>query len=61
MILNLPRGILHQIFSNKGSVCDKKWTQSDLRFCKNDGSKRSMINDKRGQLDPKIKEKIETK
>ncbi len=29
----------------------KKWTQSDLRFCKNEGSKRSKNNEKWGQLD----------
>ncbi len=34
------------------------WTQTDLRFCKNEGSKRSKINEKmRGQKDLKSMEK----
>ncbi len=35
----------HQIFGRK------KWTQLDLRFCKNEESKKSKINEKGGQLD----------
>ncbi len=31
----------------------KKWTHSDLRFCKNVGSKRSKKNEKGGQQDRK--------
>ncbi len=30
---------------------EKKWTKSDLRFFKNEGSKRSKINEKGSQLD----------
>ncbi len=33
-------------FRKLGSAHDKNWTQSDLRFCKNYGSKRSKINEK---------------
>ncbi len=39
----------------------KNWTQSDLRFCQNDGSKRSKIHKKGGSIGSKIKEKIDTK
>ncbi len=34
----------------------KNWTQSDLRFCENEGSKRFKINEKGGQLDNKLRE-----
>ncbi len=33
------------------SMQTKNWTQSDLRFCENEGSNRSKINKKGGQLD----------
>ncbi len=33
-----------------GSARDKKWTQSDLKFCKNEGSIRSKTNEKGDQL-----------
>ncbi len=36
----------------------ENWTQSDLKFCKNDGSKRSKINEKGGQLDQKSWRKL---
>ncbi len=32
----------------------KKWTQSDLKFCKNEGSIRPKTNEKGGQLDWKL-------
>ncbi len=39
----------------------KNWTKSDLRFCKNKGSKRAKINEQGGQLDGKsYKEQIDT-
>ncbi len=45
-----------------GSVCDKKKKiQSALRFCKNEGSKRSKNKEKGGEIVSKIKEKIDTK
>ncbi len=40
------------------STPKKNWTQSDLRFCENEGSKRFKINEKRGQLDRKLKENL---
>ncbi len=38
----------------------KKWTQQDMMFCKNEGSKRSKNYKKRGSIGSKIKEKIGT-
>ncbi len=35
------------------SIRITSWTQSDLRFCENESSKRSTINDKGGQMDRK--------
>ncbi len=35
-----------------------KWAQSDLRFWKNEGSKRSKNNKKGGQLDQKSRRKL---
>ncbi len=32
-------GVLHQIFGTRVQHTKKKWTQSDLSFCKNEGSK----------------------
>ncbi len=43
-------GVILQIFSCQVQHVKKKWTQSDLRFCENDGSKISNINEKGGQL-----------
>ncbi len=40
---------------------NEKWAQSDLRFCKNDGSKRSKNNEKEESNGLNIKEKIGTK
>ncbi len=37
---------LHQIFGNWVQHTIKNWTQSDVTFCKNEGSKRSKINKK---------------
>ncbi len=42
-------GVLHQFFGTggggRGSACDKKWTQSVLRFCKDEWSKRFQPNE----------------
>ncbi len=38
------------------SACGKKWTQTDLRLCENEASKRFAINEKGGQLDKKLRE-----
>ncbi len=35
-----------------------KWTQLDLRFCKNEGSKISKNNEKGGQLDGKSRKEL---
>ncbi len=53
--------VLHQMFGGRVQHAIKNWTQSDLRFCKNEESKRSKINGKGGQKDRKSKEKIVTK
>ncbi len=41
-----PRGggVLHQIFCSQVHHVKQNWTQSNLRFCKNEGSKRFKIN-----------------
>ncbi len=36
----------------------KKWTQSDLKFCKNEGSIRSKTNEKGTQSDRKLRRKL---
>ncbi len=36
----------------------ENWNQSDLKFCKIEGSKRSKINEKRGRLDQKSGRKL---
>ncbi len=54
-------GVLHQIFSSHGQHGIKDLTQSDLRFCKNEESNRSKINEKRGSIGSKIKEKVKNK
>ncbi len=36
----------------------KKWTQSDLKFCKNEGSIRSKTNEKGSQLDQQLRRKL---
>ncbi len=41
----------HHIFIGQVQHMIKNCTQSDLRFCENEGSERSKINEKGGQLD----------
>ncbi len=53
-VKGLGWGVLHQIFSGKFRHAIKKWTQLDLKFCKNEGSIRSETNEKGGQLDRKF-------
>ncbi len=55
------QGVLHQMFGSRVLHAIRNWTQSDLRFCKNDGSERSRINEDGDQLDKKSKEKIDIK
>ncbi len=46
-------------FQSGVSARDKiKWTQSDLKFCKNEGSIRSKTNEKWHQLDRKLRRKL---
>ncbi len=48
-------GVLDQIFGREVRHMIRKWTQSDLKFCKNEGSIRSKTNEKGGQLDRKFR------
>ncbi len=50
--------VLHQIFGKRVQHAIKNWTKSDRRFCKNERSKRSKINEKGGQLDQKSRRKL---
>ncbi len=55
-------GVLYQTFGRGSSTWWNKWTQSDLRFCKNDRSKRYKIRLwKRGTIRTIIIEKFCTK
>ncbi len=53
-----PGGVLHQIFGREVWHMIRKWTQSDLKFCKNEGSIRSKTNEKQGQLEKKLRRKL---
>ncbi len=44
-------GLLHKIFGTRVQHAIKNWNLLDVRFCKNEGSKRSKNNEKGGQLD----------
>ncbi len=50
--------VLHQIFDSWFQCAMQNWTQWDLRFCKNEGSRRSKINEKSGQLSWKSTRKL---
>ncbi len=50
--------VLHQIFGSWVQHAKKTWTQSDIRFCENEGSNRFKINEKRGHLDRKYRRKF---
>ncbi len=43
----------HQIFGTWVQHPKQTWTQSDIRFCENEGSNRFKINEKGGHLDRK--------
>ncbi len=49
--------VLHQSFC-KGFQHTIKMDPMDLRFCKNEGSKKSKTNEKGGQLDRKSRRKL---
>ncbi len=51
-------GVLHQMFGREVQHVIKKWTQSDLKFCKNEGSTRSKTNEKGSQFDRKLTRKL---
>ncbi len=51
-------GVLHQMFGRGVQHGIKKWTQSDLKFCKNEGSIRSKTNENGSQLDRKLRRKL---
>ncbi len=51
-------GVLHQIFGTWVQYAKKTWTQSDIRFCENEGSNRFKINEKWGHLDRKYRRKL---
>ncbi len=42
-------------FAVPGFNMQKQWTQSDIRFCENEGSKIFKTNEIRGQLDRKLR------
>ncbi len=46
------------MFGGGGPACDEKWTQWNLRFCKNEGWKRSNNNEKVGQQVRKSRSKL---
>ncbi len=50
--------VLHPSFGRGVRHMMKKWTQSDLRFWKNEGSKRSMNNEKGDQQDRKSRRQL---
>ncbi len=54
-------GVLYQSVGRKVQHAEKYLTQSDLRFCENQGSNRFKINEKGGIPDRKAKQKIYTK
>ncbi len=43
-------GGIQEIYSSQIQHKITNWTQSDLRFCKNEGSERSKINEKGGSI-----------
>ncbi len=51
-------GVLHQIVGREVRHAIKKWSQSDLKFCKNEGSIRSKTNEKGDQLNRKLRPKL---
>ncbi len=51
-------GVFQQIFGREVMHTTTKWTQSDIKFCKDEGSIGSKTNEKGGQLDRKLKRKL---
>ncbi len=52
------KGYFTQLLVIRFSTQSSFWTQSDLRFYKNEGLKRSKINENGGLLDRKSKRKL---
>ncbi len=44
--LGWEEGVFHKIFGGEVRHVEKKWIQSDLKFCKNEESIRSETNEK---------------
>ncbi len=57
----MTRGVLYQLFGREVQHTIIKRTQSDIKFCKNEGSIRSKTNEKGGQIGSKIETKIYAK
>ncbi len=51
-------GVLHQIFSRDVRHEIKKMDLIESKVCKNEGSIRSKTNEKGGQLDRKLRQKL---
>ncbi len=51
----VPQGGTSLNFRYLCSTRQKKWTQSDIRFCENEGSNRFKINEKGSHLDRKYR------
>ncbi len=51
-------GVRYFTKSSVGRFGTRKKNGSDLKFCKNEGSIRSKINEKGGQLDKKLRRKL---
>ncbi len=54
----ISQWVLHQIFGTMVQHAKKTWTQSDKRFCENEGSNRFKINEKGGHFDRKYRRKF---
>ncbi len=52
------RGVFHKVLVGWGPAHDEKWTQQDLKFWKNKGSKRSKNHKKGGQQDRKSRKNL---
>ncbi len=46
LLVLLVTMLVHQIFGTCVQHAKKNWTQSDIRFCENEGSNRFKINEK---------------
>ncbi len=51
-------GVIHQIVGMMVQYAIRKWTQSELRFCKIEGSQKSKDIEKGGEMDRKSRKKL---